>query len=219
MSNKTHLKVIVIAIACPWLSIGHADEVGKFIQASGSINNHPELEKYIPCVHSTNGLTLGVGIIRLTTGTNTTELPIDLIFKAPTNGHCTLYVPKDEYLVRLGLYDSNNCPVAKTDLGSKYGRYFDDLHWDLTLANQPHGHPQMRFIGDTWSSATMLPKTADLFMISKPGQYRLKVEVQILLLYLQEKQVREIVRFPPVDIAVTRPEISQPEPKREGVTH
>jgi len=172
------------------------------------------LEKYIVTVGATNGLTLGVTILDPRFGTNTTELPIGLLFKAPTNTHSALYLPQEEYLARLELYDSSNSPVAKTALGSKYGKSFDDLYWDLKkFATPPNGwHPSEMFTpDDKWDSMSWggrLPKISDLFAITKPGTYRLKLEVQIMLRFLNtsDKPTRQILRFPPVEISVIKPE-------------
>jgi hypothetical protein len=53
-----------------------------------------------------------------------------------------------------------------------------------------------------------LPKISDLFAITKPGTYRLKLEVQIMLRFLNtsDKPTRQILRFPPVEISVIKPE-------------
>lgn len=53
-----------------------------------------------------------------------------------------------------------------------------------------------------------MPKTTELFVIRKPGTYRLQIEMQVMLLYLNtaEYQVRQIVRFPPLEIPLIQPE-------------
>ena len=182
--------IIVLLVTCwLWTTNGCADD----------------FEKYIVPVQLTNGLTLGISI-GSGVQTNTTEMLIELVFKAPTNTHSLLYVPKDEYLARLELLDLNNHTIAKTELGSKYGLRYDALQWDIQkYASRPRGPI---WFGDAWGRGCSLPKTSELFAITNPGTYRLRLEVQVMLMYLNmaDKQVRQIVRFPRIEITVTRPE-------------
>jgi len=197
----------MLAASSLWLANGYADEPRISAQSSRLTNRHPELEKYISTVRATNGLTLGISIIRLTIGTNSTELPVEFEFKAPSTTNSMLFMPKDEYLVRMELYDSNNVVVPKTELGTKYGKSFDDIYWDIgKFAKSPHGPT---IVKDAWSWGRQLPKISDLFILTKSGAYHLKLEVQVMLYYLnmKEKQTRQILRFPPVEISVINPEV------------
>lgn len=174
-----------------------------FCICDGRAGDH---EKYIVSVRATNGLTLGVDVIDAKLGTNSTEVPVGLVFKAPANiNESELFMLKNEYIARLELYDSNNHPVAKTKLGSEYGRKFDKAQWGIKeYSNNPHGPTGAK---NTWTWGEMLPKTAELFAVNEPGTYRLKLEAQVMVLYLDvaKKETRQIVRFPPVEIMVTRP--------------
>lgn len=197
-------------------SYGYSDTFKTNTASAQPIGNRPALDKLISTATATSGLTLGVDILDYGIGTNTTELPIGLIFKAPANTQSAFYLPQEEYLARLELYDSNNHAVTKTKLGAQYGQLFDELYWDIGKFATPHngGHPKMITVRDEWDSRSWgcnLQKVSDLFTITEPGQYRLKVEVQIMLLYLntKEKQVRQISRFPPIEIMVTCPKATK----------
>jgi hypothetical protein len=191
-TNSCAMKTLfVVCFLLP--ALGYADELEGYFAAT---------------VQVTNGLTLGISL-KDTLGTNSTEHPIGLDFKAPANVHSMFFVPKNEYFVRMQLFDSNNNLVPKTTLGSSYGQDFDNLRWNIgKFANQPHGP---RTASDTWIGGAYLPKLSDLFAISKPGQYRLKLEAQIMLLYLdtRAKQARQIIRFPVAEITVVCPQDAQ----------
>jgi hypothetical protein len=195
MKIKIYFATIGLAACCFWPVSGHADDA----------------EKYMPLVQATNGLSLGVCILDPKSGinTNTTELSVGMLFKAPTNTRSMFFMPKKEYLARVELYDSSNNPVAKTKLGSNYGVNFNDIYWDINkFAESPHGPCTARDSWDSWSWGGFLPKTSDLFVLTKPGTYRLKLEVQIMLYALDtaKKQTCQILRFPPVEITVAKPE-------------
>lgn len=184
------LTAVLIGIICLWSCVVRADDV----------------DKYIASVQATNGLALGISIIDRKLGTNTTEQPVDLVFKAPPNATSELFMLKDEYVARIELYDDNNRLVAKTQLGSKLGRNFDEVSWDIKkFASHPHGpiHPK-----DAWAWGKSLPRISELFALERPGIYYLKVEAQVMVEYLDmtKKQTRQIVRFPPVEITVKCPE-------------
>ena len=162
-------------------------------------------EKWISSVQASNGIGFGILIIDMRTATNTTDLPISFLFRAPTNTASELFILKDEYLARINLYDASNHPVKKTKMGAKYGTKFDKAEWGINkYSSQPHGPVICR---DSWMGGLLLPKISELFDLREPGVYRLKVEAQAMLMYLDmsKKQVRQIVRFPPVEIMVTRP--------------
>jgi hypothetical protein len=203
MKRFHYSAALVFSIA--WLSSSTA-QAGQ----PGSTNRPPEIENLWPSVQLTNGLTLGLSAIRVGTGTNTTEIPLGLILKDPVRTSSTIYTPKDEYLARMKLYDSNNVPVVKTALGRKYGQKFDELsHWDRKFASRPHGRPAMVPIGQDWEYACVLPAVSQLFDITKPGVYRLEMEVQVMVLYLGKHQVRQISRFPPIKLNVVKPSAKQ----------
>lgn len=173
------------------------------LHCSGSDTNN--FQGYFATVQTTNGLTLGVSLLG-PDGTNSTESPIELDFKAPVGARSVLFVPKEEYLARLHLWDASNIPAPTTTLGTNYGRSFGDLYYDIKkFASQPHGP---RGPGDSWQVATRLPKLSDLFELPKPGRYRLRLEIQVLLQYLDTRgpQVRQVVRFQPPDVWVVKPE-------------
>jgi hypothetical protein len=122
------------------------------------------------------------------------------------------YLPQDEYLARISMYDSSNQPIAKLRAGEKYGERFDELYWNLKKFASPKngGHQKMLVVGDQWDSRSWgcsLEKASDLFLIKKPGHYHLKIEIQIMLLYLDTKgkQTRQIVQFPPVEVQLLCP--------------
>ena len=188
MKLKTYFLMIVLTACYIWPASGYADNI----------------DKYIVSVQSTNGLALGITIIDTKDGQDTIDLPRQWLFKSPTNTHSMLFMPKEEYLVRMELYDSSNNPVAKTELGKKYGESFDDIYWDINkYAKRPHGHTK---VSDTWSFGYDLPKTSELFVVTKPDEYRLKLEVQIMLYFLDmtKRQTRQIIRFPPIEIKVKK---------------
>ena len=191
MKIINYLAIIGLAACCFCPTNGYADN----------------LDKYIVSAQSTNGLVLGITVIDFQGGKDTVDLPRQLVFKAPINTRSVFFIPKEEYLAKIELYDSNNNPVTKTELGSRYGINFNDIYWDIAkFAKRPHSQTN---VSDAWSFGCDLPKTSDLFVITKPGKYRLKLEVQIMLYALDttKKQTRQILRFPPVEITVTKPEL------------
>lgn len=122
MKTKSHLITLTLTVflSC---SAGLADDFGK----------------HIVSVQSTNGLTFGVTVIDSRNGTNTTESSVGFLFKAPPKFHSLLFLPKDEFMAKLELYDSSGHPVKKTESGSKYGRRLDAIYWDIKkFADRPH---------------------------------------------------------------------------------
>ena len=146
--------------------------------------------------------------------TNTVEQPIELVFSLPKEASC-IYVPKNEYVGKFTLYNSNNIPLPKTALGESF-KLKANLQWDEKLMRQPgsgtrSGSPEpwwnhsddewIHF--DGWSRPLDFPKISQLFKIEKPGKYRLVLEVQV---FLNTRGKEELVCFPPLEIPVIQPE-------------
>jgi len=183
----------------------------------GSPTNQPsdEISRHIRySVTATNGLQLGVAV--RASATNRTDQEIWLWFSREEEGTSVVYVPTDERLVRVELYDTNNVPLSKTAEGKKY-KFAPLLRWDKSLVRQHQRTPQAWYVpkgrsvaqseqGERtfyweWSKFLALPPPTRLFKIEQPGTYRLVMEFQVFEKHGTNKNV---VRFPPLEIPVVR---------------
>ena len=164
-------------------------------------------------VVATNGLKLG--FFSYTQPPYSVEQAVELSFISFPKSSGPVYLPKNEYVGRFTLYDTNNLPVPKTALGESFNLK-SDLQWNSKLMRQSgtgtngqapdpwHEYSDNEWIlYKGWTRLADFPKINELFQIQKSGNYRLVLEVQIFLSTMGNKA---IVHFPPLEIPVVQPE-------------
>jgi len=171
-----------------------------------NIINWHDLDPYVyHSVSSTNGLILGIGSWPESIGYNdktlNAESPFFISFSLPGSGKA-VYIPLNEYLGQFNLYDTNNRPLPKTQLGSSF-KLGNDLHWNEKIVRQNgSGEATPWNVHDGWSRTFDLPSPSELFEIKKPGTYRLVLEIQV---FLKTGINKDLVRFPPLEIPIIKP--------------
>ena len=177
-------------------------------------NPKTDLAKYIlNSVMSSNGVEMGIGFNTRAEPANTSEYFPELAFRM-RKGFAFVYQPKEEYFGRLALYDEENRPVAKSALGARY-KLDEGLRWDT--AKMSGKRPAPFGVQENWDFFRIrLPSVSQLFNIKKPGVYRLVLELQV---FLRRDAKGEVVRFPPLEIAIIQPVTSKPTAKVGGLTN
>gem|GEM_PF-3399386 len=186
-----------------------------------------EISQYI-CysVTATNGLKLGV--VAGPSGTNTVDDEVWLFFSLEREGILPVYVPRDEYLVRIELFDSHNLPLPKTTAGRSY-QLAPRLKWDKSRVRLHQRSPQLwpvwkgRSVAHSaegqspfyreWTEFLKFPPPSQLFRIEKVGAYRLVMEFQV---FVKKGVEKPVVRFPPLEIPVVRSDSGPPPAAGRG---
>ena len=155
-----------------------------------------EMAKHIRyIVSATNGIKMGV-LLLSSSPTNTVEEPIWLSFSATNEDGACLYIPTDEHLGDISLFDTNNVPMEKTVEGEKF-RYLAVDHWDRSIVRQHHitggRAPDPWIISKDWSRPLELPSPARLFKVEKQGDYRLVLDIHV---FLKNGTNKDSIHFP-----------------------
>lgn len=153
-------------------------------------------------VTATNGLKLGI-LPRTEPIRVEDEIWLFLSLGPPHPRVGSVHAPKDEYLARIELFDTNNVPVPKTELGKKY-KLAPLPPWRrevLQTDPRSHGRRYSWPLSYQWHKFLEFPPPAKLFRIEAPGRYHLRMEFQ---LYDVRYTNRTGVRFPPVELPVIR---------------
>jgi hypothetical protein len=154
-------------------------------------------------VVASNGMTLG--FFANSTNVSAPELvnqPILICFgNFPTNV-AIIYVPIDNYLAHIRLFDMSGKEVEKTLLGNKFG-YKENLRWDEHLMRHQHGQIEpWGVVEDKWTDPLRMPSVDQLFNIREHEKYRLIIETQV---FVPRTRTNEVVKFPPLIVPVLSP--------------
>lgn len=161
--------------------------------------------------NETNGLQIAIGGWRSKIGA-VTDGPIQigdrLVFMALcATGKVELFHPLDlAYGLKMKLIDSKGELVAKTKEGKRAGSLFNDLgNMDNTRLTRVYAWGSFQENAG-FGGGKFLPPPVDLFRISKPGLYKLVVEMQMFRPWTVGLSSNRptLIRFPPVELTVEK---------------
>lgn len=136
-------------------------------------------------------------------------------FLQPINYSMVISPVKPEYAYQVELFDTNGVAVPKTAAGKRAGTKFLDFCLKtavvrLTFGPEPNAMRTMVIekVGAERSPNLFTFRPSDLFEISKPGNYTLKIHLQIIAFPRtgpnRGEYTNKLIRFPPLDYPLVK---------------
>jgi hypothetical protein len=154
---------------------------------------------------STNAVELEVCVA---TAANRPELSDSITFKLISTSRppFRVYLPKPSSLCKIQLLNEQSQEIPKTSLGRKYGTSFDGTEDPWKETDQDKGGSARHYTVGPLSGVTeSFPACEALFKVSRPGEYRLRLQVQVFEQVIQQGRVQlRPLRFPMVEILLTK---------------
>jgi hypothetical protein len=123
---------------------------------------------------------------------------------------------KPEYAYQIELFDTNGVAVPKTAAGKKMGTKFLDFDQKSAVIRSTAGpEPNamrtmvMEIVGGERSPSPFTLRPSDLFEITKPGNYTLRMRFQIVAFPsggLNHGYTNSLISFPPLDYPLVKPD-------------
>jgi len=142
------------------------------------------------------------------TAANRPELGDSITFKLVSTSRppFRVYLPKPSSLCRIQLLNEQSEEISKTFLGRKYGTSFDGAKdpWKETEKDKG-GSARHYTVGALGGVRESFPACEALFKVSRPGEYRMRLQVQVFEQVIQQGRVQlRPLRFPMVEIPLTK---------------
>jgi hypothetical protein len=128
-----------------------------------------------------------------------------------TNGPARLAIPpQPEYAYKVELFDTNGIAITKTEMGNNIGSKFDDFD-ESALKTHTKINAEA-FKKSELAAWWLMFRPSDLFEITKPGNYTLRIQFQILAHVRtgpnRGDYVKRIIHFPALDYPLVQPKLT-----------